>query len=74
MTLEMIGTQSIHPDYSNLHNIDYVPTPRELLWSILLWFLTIVYIDLKKPLRILCNAKLAIIERSKNGLYLDQIY
>ena len=21
MTLEMIGTQSIHPDYSNLHNI-----------------------------------------------------
>ena len=21
MTLEMIGTQSIHPDYSNLHNV-----------------------------------------------------
>ena len=24
MTPEMIGTQSIHPDYSNLHNILYI--------------------------------------------------
>ena len=27
MTLEMIGTQSIHPDYSNLHNITVRQNP-----------------------------------------------
>ena len=38
MTLEMIGTQSIHPDYSNLHNI-YI-------------YIYIIYISAKRRLHI----------------------
>ena len=33
MTLEMIGTQSIHPDYSNLHNIDCVQIIKHVTWA-----------------------------------------